>query len=31
MSDRTRSLVAWVLCFTALAAGVLWWRRSTRR
>ena len=31
MSDRTRSLVAWVLCFTALAAGVLWWQSSHAR
>ncbi|MGI9218822.1 MAG: ATP-binding protein [Hydrogenophaga sp.] len=31
MSDRTRSLVAWVLLFTALAAGVLWWQSTRAR
>ncbi len=31
MSDRTRSLVVWVLLFTALAMGVLWWQSSRSR
>ena len=31
MTDRTRSLVALVLLFTALATGVLWWQSSRSR
>ena len=31
MRDRTRSLVALVLLFTALAAGFLWWQNTRSR
>ena len=31
MTDRTRSLVALVMLFTALAVGVLWWQSSRSR
>ena len=31
MHDRTRSLLALVLLFTALAMGVLWWQSSRSR
>ena len=31
MHDRTRSLLALVLLFTALAMGVLWWQNARSR